>query len=197
MSLHRILIVGGGAGGLELATLLGNKVGKKKQAQITLVDANMTHLWKPRLHEVAAGVLNADVDELNYVAHGKRHHFNFVMGRMSGLDRANKQLILAPHRDNDEEILPERRLPYDQLVIAIGSNTNDFGTKGAADHCIFLDRRKAAEDFHRKFLYEFLLLIRPPESVVLNHQLVVELMTLCFLPLFFHFEIWNHLQNSL
>lgn len=156
MSLHRILIVGGGAGGLELATLLGNKVGKKKQAQITLVDANMTHLWKPRLHEVAAGVLNADVDELNYVAHGKRHHFNFVMGRMSGLDRANKQLILAPHRDNDEEILPERRLPYDQLVIAIGSNTNDFGTKGAADHCIFLDRRKAAEDFHRKFLYEFL-----------------------------------------
>ena len=38
---HRIVIVGGGAGGLELATLLGNKAGKKGQAEITLVDANM------------------------------------------------------------------------------------------------------------------------------------------------------------
>jgi len=105
---------------------------------------------------VAAGVLNADLDELNYVAHAKRHNFRFVMGRMSGLDRESKELVLAPHYNNDEEVLPERRLSYDTLVVAIGSKTNDFGTKGAAEHCIFLDQRKAAEDFHHRFLNQYL-----------------------------------------
>nr|WP_198043511.1 NAD(P)/FAD-dependent oxidoreductase [Ketobacter sp. MCCC 1A13808] len=156
MMLHRIVVVGGGAGGLELATVLGNKAGRKRLAEVTLVDASMTHLWKPKLHEVAAGVLNADLDELNYVAHAKRHHFRFIMGRMSGLDRDNKELVLAPHYSNGEEVLPERRLSYDTLVISIGSNTNDFGTQGASDHCIFLDQRAAAEDFHRRFLNQYL-----------------------------------------
>ena len=159
---HRIVIVGGGAGGLELATLLGNKAGKKGQAEITLVDANMTHLWKPRLHEVAAGVLNADVDELNYVAHAQRHHFKFIMGRMCSLERENKQLILEPHIEGNEEILPQRTISYDTLVISIGSNTNDFGTKGASEHCIFLDKRAAAEAFHRKFLNEYLKASQDP-----------------------------------
>ena len=40
---HRIVIVGGGAGGLELATRLGKSLGKRKQAEITLVDTNLTH----------------------------------------------------------------------------------------------------------------------------------------------------------
>lgn len=68
-ALPRILIVGGGAGGLELATRLGRTLGKKKRARITLADANMTHIWKPLLHEVAAGSLNSTEDELNYVSH--------------------------------------------------------------------------------------------------------------------------------
>ena len=50
-----IVVVGGGAGGLELATSLGRKLGKKNKARITLVDRNRTHLWKPLLHEVATG----------------------------------------------------------------------------------------------------------------------------------------------
>lgn len=162
MNKHRIVIVGGGAGGLELATLLGDKAGKRGRAEVTLVDANMTHLWKPRLHEVAAGVLNADVDELNYVAHAQRHHFRFIMGRMCGLDRDSKNLVLEPHFEGNEQILPQRNLPYDTLVIAIGSNTNDFGTKGAAEHCIFLDKRSAAEAFHRKFLNEYMKASQDP-----------------------------------
>ena len=164
MSTHRIVIVGGGAGGLELATLLGNNAGKRGNAESPLIDANMPHLWKPRLHEVAAGVLNADVDELNYVAHAQRHHFKFIMGRMSGLDRDTQQLILAPHHEGDDEILPERSIPYDTLVIAIGSNTNDFGTQGASEHCIFLDKRAAAEAFHRKFLNEYLKASQDPSA---------------------------------
>lgn len=155
--MERILIVGGGAGGLELATHLGRKLGRSGKADIELIDANPTHLWKPLLHEVAAGSLDSGIDELNYRAHGKQHGFTFRLGRMCGLDRDAKQVILSPIADeNGEMIVPERRVHYDTLVLAIGSVTNDFGTKGAKDHCIFLDSRLQAERFHHTLLNEFL-----------------------------------------
>lgn len=154
---HRIVIVGGGAGGLELATRLGRTLGKRKRASIVLVDANLTHIWKPLLHEVAAGSLNSSEDELNYVAQGKWNHFEFQLGRMSGLDRARQVIKLAATLDEDGGILlPERELAYDSLVIAVGSTTNDFGTAGAAEHCIFLDTREQAERFHRQLLSRYL-----------------------------------------
>lgn len=154
---HRIVIVGGGAGGLELATRLGRKLGKSGAARIILVDANLTHIWKPLLHEVAAGSLNSSEDELNYVAQAKWNHFEFQLGRMSGLARASKSITLAPTLDDDGQVLmPERRISYDSLVIAVGSTTNDFGTAGAAEHCIFLDTRAQAERFHRRMLSHYL-----------------------------------------
>lgn len=154
---HRIVIVGGGAGGLELATRLGRKLGKSGAARIILVDANLTHIWKPLLHEVAAGSLNSSEDELNYVAQAKWNYFEFQLGRMSGLDRASKSITLAPTLDDDGQVLmPERRISYDSLVIAVGSTTNDFGTAGAAEHCIFLDTRAQAERFHRRMLSHYL-----------------------------------------
>ncbi|KDN97420.1 NAD(P)/FAD-dependent oxidoreductase [Pseudomonas donghuensis] len=154
---HRIVIVGGGAGGLELATRLGKTLGKKGSASITLVDANLTHIWKPLLHEVAAGSLNSSEDELNYVAQAKWNHFQFQLGRMSGLDRETKQIQLAATLDEDgRELLPARTLGYDTLVIAVGSNTNDFGTLGAAQHCLFLDTCKQAERFHQQLLNHYL-----------------------------------------
>ena len=45
-NLHKIVIVGGGAGGLELATQLGNSLGKSNKAKITLVDQKLTHIVK-------------------------------------------------------------------------------------------------------------------------------------------------------
>ena len=154
---HRIVIVGGGAGGLELATRLGRKLGKSGAARIILVDANLTHIWKPLLHEVAAGSLNSSEDELNYVAQAKWNHFEFQLGRMSGLDRAGKTITLAPTLDDDGQVLmPERQIAYDSLVLAVGSTTNDFGTPGAAEHCLFLDTREQAERFHRRMLSHYL-----------------------------------------
>lgn len=154
---HRIVIVGGGAGGLELATRLGRTLGRKGRAQVTLVDANLTHIWKPLLHEVAAGSLNSSEDELNYVAQAKWNHFQFQLGRMSGLDRATQRIQLAATLDEDgRELLPARTLDYDTLVLAIGSTTNDFGTAGAAQHCIFLDTREQAERFHKQLLTHYL-----------------------------------------
>jgi NADH:ubiquinone reductase (H+-translocating) len=154
---HRIVIVGGGAGGLELATRLGKTLGKRGTASVVLVDANLTHIWKPLLHEVAAGSLNSYEDELNYVAQAKWNHFQFQLGRMTGLDRANRQVHLAATLDeNGGELVPARSLEYDSLVIAVGSTTNDFGTLGAAEHCLFLDTRKQAERFHQQLLNRYL-----------------------------------------
>src|SRR5690554_6431932 len=102
--LHHIVIVGGGAGGLELATRLGRTLGKRKRAHITLVDANLTHIWKPLLHEVAAGSLNTTDNELNYLAQAKWNHFDFQLGRMSGLNRNANTIQLAATLDNKGKI---------------------------------------------------------------------------------------------
>ena len=149
----RITIVGGGAGGLELAVKLGKRLGKAKKAEITLIDACPTHLWKPLLHQVAAGTLDSHADELEYYALARKHHFHFRLGRMEGLDRNKKEVILSPTTDeNGEEILPRQTVPYDTLVIALGSQTNDFGTPGARENCIMLDTPAAAERFHKRLI---------------------------------------------
>ena len=155
--LHRIVIVGGGAGGLELATRLGGSLGKSKKAQIILIDASLTHIWKPLLHEVAAGTINSYEDELNYFAHASKHYFEFHLGRMNNIDREQKKVILEPLSDGEgHEIAPERSIRYDTLVLAIGSTSNDFGTAGAKDNCIFLDARPQADRFQREFLSLYL-----------------------------------------
>jgi NADH:ubiquinone reductase (H+-translocating) len=153
VALHRISMVGGGAGGLELAVSLGKTLGKRKKAQITLIDAARTHVWKPLLHQVAAGTLDTHADELEYLALARTHHFNFRLGRMDGLNRAEKEVYLAPTLDEEgEEILPRQAIGYDTLVIALGSQTNDFGTPGVLEHTIMLDSPPAAEHFHRRLV---------------------------------------------
>ncbi|MCL7461233.1 NAD(P)/FAD-dependent oxidoreductase [Pseudomonas sp. NW5] len=171
---HHIVIVGGGAGGIELATRLGRRLGKRQRARITLVDANRTHIWKPLLHEVAAGSLNSSEDELNYVAQAKWNHFDFQLGRMSGLDRACKVIQLeALFDESGAELIPSREISYDTLVIAVGSTTNDFGTPGAAKHCICLDTRQQAERFHQLLLNQYFRAhARPDTSTQINVAIV-------------------------
>ena len=94
MTAHRIVIVGGGAGGLELATQLGETLGKSGKAHITLVDQKLTHIWKPLLHEIAAGTLNPHAEETNYFSHAAAHHYHFVLGTFIDLDREAKEIIL-------------------------------------------------------------------------------------------------------
>jgi NADH dehydrogenase len=154
---HRIVIVGGGAGGLQLATRLGRSLGKRGQAEIVLVDAHLTHVWKPLLHEVAAGSLNATENELNYVAQASWNHFQFQLGRLCGLDRNTRTIQLSATVDEQGAVrVPGRSVPYDTLVIAVGSITNDFDTPGAAEHCTFLDTPEQAARFHRQLLSRYL-----------------------------------------
>lgn len=153
----KIVIVGGGAGGLELATSLGHKLGRKKKAEITLVDRNHSHLWKPLLHEVATGSLDDDMDALSYLAHARNHFFQFQLGMLTDIDREQKHIQLAEILDEQGELLvAARKIPYDILVVALGSTSNDFGTPGVKDHCIFLDNPKQARRFHNEMLNLFL-----------------------------------------
>jgi NADH dehydrogenase len=152
-SLHRVLIVGGGAAGLELATRLGRKFGRRRRASITLVDRNRTHIWKPLLHEVASGSLNAARDCVEYIAHAHRHHYRYRIGEVVGIDRAKRQVFVAPSFDDDgNQVIPPRVLGYDTLVMAVGSVCNDFGTPGAARHAIALDSAEQAARFNRRMI---------------------------------------------
>jgi len=154
--MFKIVIVGGGAGGLELAAKLGAKLGKKKEAEIVLIDQNRSHIWKPLLHEVATGTLDSSADGVVYHAHAAKHHYQFCLGRFTGLDSAHKILkVAASHSDDGLQILPQRNISYDILVLAIGSQSNDFGTPGVKQQCHFLDSPKQAEKFHHALLNQF------------------------------------------
>jgi NADH dehydrogenase len=149
---HRLVVVGGGAGGLELATALGDRY-RGREAQVTLVDRNRTHLWKPLLHEVAAGSMDIHQHQLDYLAQARWHHFTFVLGELGGLDRKSRHVeVEAVHDEQGEEVLPRRRVPYDTLVVAIGSESNDFGTPGVRENAFTIDNAWQAHLFHRRLV---------------------------------------------
>jgi len=154
---HHIVIVGGGAGGLELATRLGNKLGKRNKARITLLDFNRTHIWKPLLHEVAAGTFDSYENQVEYMAQAKSNYFEYRLGRMYKLDRKKKVVYVEPtYSVDNEEIVPEREFSYDTLVMAVGSVSNDFGIEGVRDHCMFLDTKQEAQSFQNRLLETYI-----------------------------------------
>jgi NADH:ubiquinone reductase (H+-translocating) len=151
--LHHIVIVGGGAGGLELATALGNKLGKRRRAAVTLVEKARTHFWKPHLHEIAAGSMDLDVHATDYLAQSHWHRFRYRVGEMIGLNRQLREVLVAPFIDDDgEHVTPLRSFRYDTLVIAVGSLTNDFGTPGVKEYAIALETPTEATRFHRRLV---------------------------------------------
>ena len=172
-NIHRVVIVGGGAGGLELATKLGNTLGKKKVAEIILIDAKKTHVWKPLLHEIAAGSLNPDKDELEYLAQAHWHHFKFRYGRVNQVDSKNKTVSIEPTYDIDgTEIIPLRKIKYDTLVLSVGSTVNDFNIPGAKEFAVALDTQDQAERFHQK-LHNSILRAQTQKGSVRPGQLEV------------------------
>ncbi len=163
---HRVVIVGGGAGGLELATKLGDRFGRRKSADITLIECARSHFWKPHLHELAAGSMDLRVYETDYLAQSHWHHFRYRIGKMTGLDRARRHVQVAPFVDEDgDRVTGSRSIPYDTLVIAVGSHTNDFGTPGAKTHAIALDDPAEALRFHRRLVNAYMRAQTQPEPL--------------------------------
>jgi NADH dehydrogenase len=144
----RILIVGGGVAGLILATRLGHALGRRGLARISLIDRSWVHVWKPMLHTFAAGTWNIYQQQVQYVAHARAHHFEYVPGRLDAIDRAARRIRLAPLQAATEVVVGGRELDYDVLVLAFGSRANDFSTPGVVEHCHFIDSHDQADSFN-------------------------------------------------
>ena len=174
---HRIVIVGGGAGGLELATKLGDRFGSRKntskKVSVILVDKNRTHLWKPKLHEVAAGSMDLADQELDYIAQAHWHHFSFRLGELTGIDRERREIQVAPFYDDSGELVtPQQTIHYDTLIISIGSLTNDFGTPGVEQFAQRLESLADAKRFHMR-LINACLRAQVQTQPLASHQLQV------------------------
>ena len=165
-NVQKIVIVGGGAGGLELATKLGDSFGKKKLAEITLVDKNRTHIWKPKLHEIASGSMDFGDHEVDYMAQAHWHHFTFRIGEMRTLNRQKKLIYLAPYLDQaGDPVTPPQTIQYDTLVMCIGSLSNDFGTPGVSQFALRLENQMDAKYFHAKMINACIRAYHQPESI--------------------------------
>ena len=150
---HKIVIVGGGAGGLELATRLGRAYGRGNKVVVTLVDKNRTHIWKPKLHEIASGSMDFGDHEVDYMAQAHWNHFTFRIGELKGLDRTNKTIDLFPYLDSDgSPVTPIQQIEYDTLVVCVGSLSNDFGTQGVKEFALKLETQHDAKQFHSKMV---------------------------------------------
>ncbi|MBX3608877.1 MAG: NAD(P)/FAD-dependent oxidoreductase [Hydrogenophaga sp.] len=145
-----IVIVGGGAGGLELACKLGRRLGPQR---VTLVDRQLFHIWKPSLHEVAAGTLDIHQEGLSYEMLAHDNGFVFCYGALTGLDTARREVaVAAVHDEQGQELIPARTLTYSELVLSIGSTANHFNVPGAAEHTLSLNQPADAEHFRLRLL---------------------------------------------
>jgi NADH:ubiquinone reductase (H+-translocating) len=113
----RIVIVGGGFGGLAAAKALRNA-----PAQITLIDRTNHHVFQPLLYQVATSVLTPA--QIGYPIRGilrKQENITVILGEVTGVDKDNKRIFVS---DVDRHDVP---VAYDFLILATGATHSYFG----------------------------------------------------------------------
>jgi NADH dehydrogenase len=101
---------------------------------------------------VAAGTLDIHQEGLSYQMLAHDNGFTFILGAMTALDAGAKRITVGPVSGGGEEVLPERRVGYGALVLAVGSTSNYFGVPGAPEYTISLNATEDAERFRLKLL---------------------------------------------
>ena len=125
----QIVILGGGFGGLYTARELEKELGADSEVEITLVNRDNFFLFTPMLHEVAA----SDLDPADIVNPIRKllKQSRFFVGNVEAIDLDAKTVIVT-HGEGQHA----HELPYDQLVIALGSVSNFFNLPGVADRAL-------------------------------------------------------------
>ncbi len=152
-SLPRVVIVGGGFGGLQLARALDGK-----PVRVTLVDRENHHLFQPLLYQVAtAGLGPSSIAVPIRAVLGDQKNTEVILGEAWELDPATRELVL---RDGE-------RLAYDKLVIAAGAKTNYFGHEADwAPHAHGLKDLRDAIRIRERVLLAFEAAEREPDPEV-------------------------------
>jgi NADH dehydrogenase len=125
----RILILGGGFAGLETARYLDSTAAKRSDVEVTLLSRDNFTLFTPMLDEVAAGDL-----EPAHICNPHRkllRHVAVLNGEIKAIDLAARQVTISY---GISAFI--RELPFDHLVLALGSETNYFRTPGVAEHAL-------------------------------------------------------------
>ena len=137
----RIVIVGGGFGGVKLAKLFA-----KENVDITIVDRHNFHLFQPLLYQV---------DEIAYPIRAffrDNKNVDLFMAKAEGVDQA-RNVLLTNHGE----------IPYDYLILAAGATTNFFGMKNVEEHAYGMKTIQEALKIRNHVLHEFERANKPNE----------------------------------
>jgi NADH dehydrogenase len=127
----KILILGGGFGGVYAALRLDKTLARRADVEVTLVSSDNFLLFTPMLHEVASGDLNPS-DIVNPIRRMLKR-MRFVQADVRSIDLTAKRV----HCTRDLRLVP-LDFDYDHLVLALGSETNFFGMQGVAENAVTL-----------------------------------------------------------
>ena len=133
---HRIVVLGGGFGGMSAAQTLERMTRKRRDLDVTLVSQSNFLLFTPMLAEVASGALEAQ--HIAAPIRAACPFTNFIHGDVERIDSEQRQVLVHGRRSAEPQAVP-----YDHLVLAMGSVPNFYGLPGLAEHAITL---KTLED---------------------------------------------------
>jgi NADH dehydrogenase len=142
MASHRVVIVGGGFGGLNAA----RELGRDPRVAVTLVDRRNFHLFQPLLYQVATGALSpGDIAQPLRSILRRNRNTTVLLGEAVGLDIEGRVVLLSDGGP----------IPYDTLVVATGARHSYFGRDDWAAHAPGLKSVDDATEIRRRILIAF------------------------------------------
>jgi NADH dehydrogenase len=131
----KIIVIGGGFGGLEAAFTLRGQLGNT--AQITLIDRSRFHSFIPSLHEVSSGKVPARDIQIPFTTVLSPAGIVFIQDSVGNIDPDRQNIVVG-----------DRVLNYDYLVVAAGASNNFFNIPGAEEHSYCFRSPEDAERIH-------------------------------------------------